>query len=293
MPPIAPCGYRRVMSIRNLNPSIVVFSDFDYVLRDPHAAPFAKAGRVLEQLEHDDAALVLCSGNTRAELELARERLGNTAPFICEHGGAVFIPAGYFDFDVPSVRDLAGYHAVEFGRPYADVVEILHRTARRLRIGIAGFSDLSTEEVARACRMSLLQARLAKLRDYEESFRILDGSASARARLFKALGTAGLRCTRGQPFDRVGAPVDHRVGVNLLNGLYRRTGRGVITIGVTHSAQDDNLLGLVDHAIMAPDDDSDSGAIDVVDWAEAIVDAVRHLRCNGAAVATVIGVDAG
>ena len=245
-----PAGrYRRHVSVTKPGPSIVVFSDVDArPARSAHAAVHhgrrrAQATRV------DDTALVLCSGKTRAELEFVQQKLDITHPFICENGGAVLIPDGYFRFDVPNTRSLAGYQAVEFGRAYADVVDILHRTADRLRIEIVGFSDMSIEEVARECRLPLLQARLAKLREYEEPFRL---RSELRGMVAAVQGAARREPSwqgRGR-FDRVGAPVDSAVGVNLLNSLYRR-GRGdVTTVGVTHTTPDDNLLRLVDHAIM-------------------------------------------
>lgn len=266
------------MPITNISPSIVVFSDVDGVLREPHAPAFTKAAAALRQLALDDTALVLCSGKTRAELEFVQQKLDITHPFICENGGAVIIPNGYFDFDIPNTRSVAGYQAVEFGRAYAEVVDILRRTANRLRIGIVGFSDISIEEVATECRIPLLQARLAKLREYEEPFRFVDRAPAARSRLVKALDAASLRVREGGRFDRVGAPVDIAVGVNLLKSLYRRARGDVISVGVTHTTPDDNLLRLVDHSILAADDDPDAEAINVIDWAEAIVDRVKELR---------------
>ncbi len=167
--------------------SIVVFSDVDAILLDPHMPSFASAATVLSRLVLEDVVLVLCSSRTRAEIELIQQELGLNAPFICENGGAVFIPGGYFDFDVPGARELAGYQTVEFGRAYSDVVRTLRRTAERLRIEIIGFGDMSIEEVARECGLPLLQARLAKLREYGEYFRTLDPGPAVRSRLSKAL----------------------------------------------------------------------------------------------------------
>ena len=136
---------------------------------------------------------------------------------------------------------------------------------------------MSIEEVARERRLPLLQARLAKLREYEELFRLVDPGSSARARLFKALEGVNLRGRESGRFDRVGAPIAGGVGVNLLTSLYRR-GRGdVITIGVTDTTSDDNLLRLMNHVIMVPPDEPSGEPIDVVDWAERIVDRVKEL----------------
>lgn len=267
-----------VGTLPSTHPSIVVFSDLDDVLLDPHLPRFATAARAIRELALDDTALVLCSGKTRAELEFVQQKLDIRQPFICENGGAVFIPEGYFSFDIPAARRRAGYQAVEFGRPYDDVVAALHRTAQRLRIQVLGFSDMSVEQVARECRLPLLQARLAKLREYEEPFRTPAASASARVRLFKALYAANFRCTSGESFDRVGASIDRHVGVDLLSSLYRYGREDITTVGVTVARPDDSLLQFVDYAIRVQDHDTVLSTIDVVDWAEAIADAVQTLR---------------
>jgi mannosyl-3-phosphoglycerate phosphatase len=277
MPSIRRGGYLDSVSTAKSVSSIVVFSDVDSVLRAPHTQAFTTAAASLKQLSFDDIALVLCSGKTRAELEFVQQRLDISQPFICENGGAVIIPSGYFDFHVPNSRDVAGRQAIERGRTYSDVVDMLHRTADRLRIELVAFSDMSIEEVARECRLPLLQARLAKLRDYEELFRLVDPGSAGRSRLFKALEGVNLRGREGGRFDRVGAPVDAAGGVSLLTSLYRR-GRGdVSTVCVTGTTSEDNLLELMNHVIVAPIDEPSGEPIDVVAWAETIVDNVKEL----------------
>ena len=258
--------------------SLVVFSDVDAVLCAPRDPAFAAAGHLLRLHLPEDVALVFCSGKTRAELEFIQQMLGVWDPFIAENGGAAFIPDGYFDVDIPSARDFPGYSAVEFGRPYADVVDELHRIADRLAIPIVGFNDMSIEEVAREYGLSLLQARLAKLREYEECFRVVDPSRSAGSRLVRALHAARLRCVSEDAFYYVGAPVDYCLGVNLLDGLYRRAANEVVTIAVTNASREDNLSSLVDRRVMDLDADIAAGTVSVLDWAEAIINAVHESR---------------
>jgi mannosyl-3-phosphoglycerate phosphatase family protein len=263
--------------MRPLHP-VVVFSDVDAVLADPRQPAFRSAGRLLQQLVVTGVALVLCSNKTRAEVEFIQQVLGLTDPFICENGAAVFIPVGCFPSGIPGALELPGYDTVAFGRAYADVVDALHRTSERLRVGIVGFNDMSIEAVARECGISLLHARLAKLREYEERFKVVDRSPVAISRLVKALNAAGLRCINGNPFHYVGAPVDHCPGVSLLNNLYRRADAGVQTIAVTDMLGERNLGSLVDYRIMVLDEDIASGSVSVLDWAEAIVEGVYEVR---------------
>ena len=264
---------------QNPAPTTVVFSDVDGIFWNPDTPVFEKAAHLLEQIIPGDVALVLRSGKTRAELEYIQRRLRIHDPFVCEFGAAAFIPCDYFAFEVPSSRDVVGYRAVEFGTAYPRVVESLRLIAEQEGIEVIGLSDLSLEDVARTCHVPLCQARLMTLREYTEGFQICDDTLASYHRLFQALNAAQLRCIVGDTLTFVGGLIDHRVGVSFLSGLYRRTYSATRTVGVTHVGVDDvNLLAIVDHSITVPDDEADRGAIDIVDWAEAIVDVAQQSR---------------
>jgi mannosyl-3-phosphoglycerate phosphatase family protein len=268
---------------------IVVFSNADAALFEPREPAFEAAGQLLQQLRPENVALVLCSSQTRAELEFTQQMLGIQDPFISEHGAAVFIPDRYFPVRIPGARDLPGYHTVEFGRPYADVVDALHQSAKRLRIEIAGFNDLSIETVARECGVPLLQARLAKLRDYEERFRVLDPNPAAFDRLSKALQAARLRAIRAEPFHYAGGPVDHSHGARLLKSLYRRVNDAVLPVAVVDAPNGSSLASLADHRILVDGRRRGGRLAGVVGWAEAIVEAVHDLRATGTLARAVSG----
>ncbi|MEO8258446.1 MAG: hypothetical protein ABI868_13955 [Acidobacteriota bacterium] len=257
---------------------VVVFSDVDRVLHYPGTPSWIQAAKALKRLESARVPLILCSRQTRAEIERIQQVLEIHHPFVCESGGAAFVPSGYFEFQVQSARDVAGYQAVEFGRPYPDVVRTLRRTADRLRIDISVFSDMSVEDVARECSLPLLQARLAKLREYSERFLVLDAVDKTRTRLFGALKTEGLRCIAVERYDQVGGPATNNVGVNLLRTLYERAHGPVIAVGLADAAADDTFLDVADRRVMVSDDTRAQGGIDVAGWAEAIVDIVEELH---------------
>jgi mannosyl-3-phosphoglycerate phosphatase len=241
-------GYGEIQPMKQGLP-IVVFAGVNGVPCDAHGSLLTTAAISIERLG-PEVPLVLCSSRTRAEIEGIQQQLGIRHPFVSESGNAAFIPAGYFDFDVPGACDRAGYQAVEFGWPYAEVVQTLGRTAERQRIEIIGFNDMSVEEVARECHLTLLQARLAKLREYGERFRVLDPSEATRSRLVRALKAARLRCVAGERYDDVGRAVDNGVGVNLLCSLYQRAYGGVLTVGLADPIAHDIVLRAVDRRVM-------------------------------------------
>ena len=268
--------------------SIVVFTDLDGTLLDPHTYSIDGARAGLDLLGANQIPLVICSSKTRAEIQLLQQEIGVHHPFICENGGALYIPDGYFGFDVLRTRPTAGYQIVEYGRPHAEVVDVLRRTADRLRIEIVGFSDMSIEQVASECGLPLMQARLAKLREYDEPFRFVHADGDAKTRLTKALQSVRLACTDCGRFDHAGAPVNKGIAVGLIATLYERARRPTLTIGLGDSPSDVSFLRQVDVPIVVHHGDVNAvaGMLDQVPaarltrapgpsgWTEAITEVV-------------------
>ena len=232
--------------------SLVIFADVDNILVDRFRS-FEESAGAIDLLVRKGIPLVLCSGKTRAQLEVVHQLLGIRHPFICEHGAAAFIPPGYFS-RVPDGRSVAGYHVVEFGRPYRDVLERFHLAAARARVDVIGFNDMSIEEVASRCGLSLMEAQLAKLREYDEPFMLADGARRDRERLVRAVRDTNLGWRRGEGFEHVGAFVDLDVAVQLLCTLYRDAYGNVSTIGFGVVPGHAALLRTVDHAFVLQDE---------------------------------------
>jgi mannosyl-3-phosphoglycerate phosphatase len=119
-------------------------------------------------------------------------------------------------------------------------------------VAIAGVSDMSVREVAEACGLTMLDARLAKLREYDEPFRILDADPASRDRLLRALHRAGLRCVKGGRFDHVTGWIDKGASVATLRALYERAYGDVVTVGLGDSLNDLALLREVEIPVVVP-----------------------------------------
>jgi len=231
----------------------VLFTDLDGTLLDHHSYSFEAASAALTRVRQARVPLVLCSSKTRAEIEPIRTRLDAYHPFVSENGAAVFTPRDYFPFMIPAAHERAGYHVLEFGRPYHEVVDVLHRTAARLNVDILGFSDMTVEEVAEACGLSVPEASLAKLREYDEPFRIVDGTPASRDRLFRALRRAGFQSVRGGRFDHVTGGADKGTAVAALRAFYIDAYGDVVTVGLGDSLNDVSLLQAVEIPVVVSD----------------------------------------
>lgn len=229
---------------------LVVFTDLDGTLLDHETYSHTPATEALDLLERKGIPLILCSSKTRAEIELIQLDLRLRHPFISENGGAVFMPRGYLPFAPEGARNIEGYEALEFGTPYWQLVEVLHRVSAELGIKVVGFSDMSGEEIADDCKLSLAEARLAKLREYDEPFRILRSSPAARSRLLDALHKAGLRCTRGGRYYHMTGVADKGLAIRKLRLLYEQAWGNVLAVGLGDSLNDLSLLQEVDIPIV-------------------------------------------
>ncbi len=233
------------------SPYLVVITDLDGTLLDEHTYSCDAAREALDVLARAEVPLIACSSKTHAEIVEIQRELAVGHPFICENGGALYIPDGYFPMVPRGARRAEGAFALEFGSPYPDVVEALHATAARLRLTVVGFNDMTVEEVAHVCDLSPERARLAKLREYDEPFRLVDGDAAGLTRLRAALHVRGFRSTRGGRFDHVTGGTDKGVPVATLKALYQRyAGQPVLTVGLGDCLNDVPLLATVDLPII-------------------------------------------
>ena len=194
---------------------------------------------------------MICSSKTRAEIESLQQAMGLDHPFVSENGGALFVPRGYFPFPLEGGRRDGRHDAFEFSPRYPRIVATLRARARATGAGVVGFSDLSAEQMAAVCGLTLAQARLAKRRDYDEPFTVVDGGAAARAALFGALRAAGLTCTSGGRFDHVTGAPGKGAAVRVARALYARaTGRRVLAIGLGDGLNDVSMFREVDVPVL-------------------------------------------
>ncbi len=177
----------------------------------------AQAGRLADA----QISIVLCSHRTRAEVETISQRWRFRHPFVVENGAAAFVPRGYFPVAVAGVSTASGYDVLEFAKPYSYAAGVLRHVADRLHVPIRTFAEMSVEEVAAAFGISLLEARLAKLREYSEAFTVADGNERSRARLRDALAAAHLTCTMSRSFDYASAVRDWTAAVDRVASCYR------------------------------------------------------------------------
>jgi len=255
---------------------VVTFVDIDDIPAPPAESRSALA-HLLEVLARERIMLIFCSTRTRAQIESTRQTFGVFHPFVAESGAAAFVPERYFGSDVANTRKVGGYQAIEFARPYESVVDTVRRAADRLGIGLLGFNDMSVEQVARECGLSMLDARLAKLREYDEPFRLLCANPVAERRLFRAVEAAGLTCRRGPIFHFAGSAKGAQPAIAALTTLYRAAFGSVLTAGTGEGAGAAEIVPHVD-AVLDPIILDSGDPYAGLRWLERVIEEIENAR---------------
>jgi mannosyl-3-phosphoglycerate phosphatase len=224
--------------------NFVVFTDLDGTLIDHDTYSYDAAKPALEALKRGNVPLIFCTSKTRAELEVYVKELDLRHPFISENGGAIFIPEEYFDFEFSYTKKLGNYRVIELGTEYAILRNVLIDVRASASMRIVGFGDMSDEEISEDTGLPLNSARLAKQREYDEAFKLLDEDRADELR--ELIVSRGLNYTRGGRYWHLMDDNDKGKAVQKLMELFRRTTPDVTSIGLGDSQNDFPMLQAVD-----------------------------------------------
>jgi mannosyl-3-phosphoglycerate phosphatase len=226
----------------------VIFTDLDGTLLDHNTYSWEAARPALDRLRRQGVPWILVTSKTRGEVEFWRRHLENEHPFIVENGGAAFVPVGYFPCAIRGGKRRDGYEAFEWGTPYEDLVADLQKASQTSQCRVRGFYEMTPEEVASLCDLPLEQAVLAKQREYDEPFLVLDPDRAAG--LAAAIEGEGRRWTRGGRFWHILGANDKGLAVAALAALYEQGDAPVRTIGLGDGLNDASFLNVVDAPVL-------------------------------------------
>lgn len=244
---------RPVEQFREAPGVLMVVSDLDGCLLDAETYAYDAARPALARLARAGWPLVLCSGKTRAEMEVVARRLGLAQPFIVENGGAIVFPRSSFDGDVPGAREVEGGHILDLGPSRATLIEALGEIAREARVRVRGFADMDPVELRVLTGLSGPAALLALEREYDEPFLVEEGGAVGD--LGRAAASRGLLVSHGGRFHHLMGGSDKGLAVRTLLALHERAGRRLETAGLGDSETDLSMLTAVTRPIVVPHPD--------------------------------------
>ncbi|GBD93696.1 glucosyl-3-phosphoglycerate/mannosyl-3-phosphoglycerate phosphatase [bacterium BMS3Abin05] len=126
---------------------LVIFSALEDVLIDTRMLQWDEARHALNQLYLTGVPLVLWSRWTFSEVIYFRGQMGITDPFVVENGGALYVPLGYFDFDIGSGQR-NGHEVIEIGIRTEKLKHFLVGFRERWKLPMKLADELSLQELA-------------------------------------------------------------------------------------------------------------------------------------------------
>jgi mannosyl-3-phosphoglycerate phosphatase len=225
---------------------IVVFTDLDGTLLERDTYSFEHALPALGLLKARNIPVVVVTSKTFKEVELWRNQLDNFCPFVVENGAAVFSPEGNLPLAKGASQRYGHYDMLELGTPYHSLTKALKAAARESGCHVRGFGDMTGREISARCDLPLEQATLAKSRQYDEPFELINGKVDD---LKEAIERRQLRMIRGGRFFHITGQNDKADGVALLMAAYYRLG-AFRTVGLGDGPNDVKFLNLVDYPVI-------------------------------------------
>jgi mannosyl-3-phosphoglycerate phosphatase family protein len=233
-------------------PSIVI-TDLDGTMLDQRTYSYEHSLPAIEKLQERQIPLILCSSKTAAEITRLWRELRLAHPFICENGGAIYLPRNYFPFPIAAVKPRSLFDVVEFGAAILDLRAALRQAACRCDVKVKSFGTMTLGEIIFRTGLTMDQAIYARQREYDEPFLI---GAGAEESLLTALRERGFMITRGDRFYHLTAGHDKGEAVESLLNLYRRQYGSLVSVGLGNSANDLPMLRETGLAVLVRNPDS-------------------------------------
>jgi mannosyl-3-phosphoglycerate phosphatase len=221
----------------------IIFTDLDGTLLEHDSYSFKKALPALREIKKQRIPLIVCTSKTKAETEYYIRKFGIREPFIVENGGAIFIPKGYFNFEFRHDKEDKKYSIIELGTNYRALLRVIKKIKKN-GIKIKNFHDMSAKEISKEANLPLSKARLAKKRNYDEPFRLLNKADESK--VIKIIGQNKLKCTKGSRYCHIMGNNDKGKAVNMLKRLFKRQFREIRTYAFGDSKNDFAMLDVVD-----------------------------------------------
>ncbi len=230
-------------------PALVIFTDLDATLLDEDTYSYKDAAPALAACKKAGVPIVLVSSKTFAEMAPLHRELSLASPLVAENGGGIFFPAELAHIPKNCVKQDSSWFRLDLGAGYQRLVKALDEIQKETGIVLEGFSSMDETRVGLLTGLSLAQARLAKLRYWDEPFVAPALSKKDRAMLEKAAAARDLNITGGGRFLHLHGGSDKGIAVALLKNWYCGQNPHMRFAGLGDSDNDISMLEQADFPI--------------------------------------------
>lgn len=225
--------------------NLVIFSDLDGTILDRRTFEPGAALEGIEKCRALGIPLVLVSSKTRMEIEEIRSQLSLRWPFISENGGGLFIPAGRGVY-IPTGVKAGPYWCICAKVSIDELRQVLYATASRLGIQVESFGNMRLKRVSEITGLTQRQAALARQREFDEPFIIVDETPAKVEKLRAEFESIRLRYNYGGTMHHLTGNFNKGERVLQLQAWYRQHNPEVWFAGIGNAYNDLPMLAAVD-----------------------------------------------
>jgi mannosyl-3-phosphoglycerate phosphatase len=231
----------------------VVFTGMEGILLDNDTCSIRLTAPSVDLLIRRGFPVVPVSSKTAVEIRGWMKILFIHGPFICENGGGIFIPDGYFPTPPAGSDDDEGGWKIPLASGIDVVREMLRESAREAGVAYRGFGDMSREEISRYSGLQGDELSACIEREYDEPF-VLERDWDLE-KLGLSAGKRGLALTREGNFFHAAQGCDRGQAVRIIADLFREADHDIRTVAVGDGLKDLGMLMAVDrgYLVLKPD----------------------------------------
>jgi len=227
----------------------VIFTDLDGTLLDKQTLNPGRALKTLKQCQTFNIPVVFVSAKTRVEMEVLRDELANTSPFVSENGGGLFLPVEQFERP-DNFTGFDNYWRWQSSTSISELQTALKNASAAAKIKIRSFGDMSAVELASLTGLGLAGVELAKMREYDEPFQIVDETPNRIKAIKHEIAKLGYRYVYAGVFHHIMGQFDKGQTLLKLKNLYLRKDPKIKFIGLGDSYNDLPMLRIVDYPFL-------------------------------------------
>ncbi len=229
--------------------NMIIFTDIDGTIIDKETYSFQESIGTLNRVLNSKIPVILVSSKAAAEIELYRQRMGISDPFVSENGGAVFIPQDYFQEPPEGSIKKGSYFVKELAILLSSLSDKIKAFKENLNDEIIFYTDLPAEELSALSNLPLEEAELSKKRDYDLPFIVKESSKLKDEDILSSANKAGLYVTKGGRYYHILSQSDKGKAVQYLKKEYSKYFDPVLSVGLGDGPNDLEMLQNVDQAV--------------------------------------------
>jgi mannosyl-3-phosphoglycerate phosphatase len=229
---------------------LLVLSDLDGTFLDHDNYSFEKSLDALKLLISKSGSIAFVTSKTAAEVLSLIEELrvsGIPAPiaFAVENGCGIYLPIGSYSHEeinriIPdlNVTEKDGYYVISFGsQKYQDLRVVLKEIEQQIGKKNIGFGDMTALELAENSGLSVEQSQLAKNREFDEPYYIIEGDDKDYQQAKEITESKGLSYHKGGRYAHISLPQDKGKAAEILLKLHSKN-NPIVSVGIGDAEND-------------------------------------------------------